>query len=309
MKNYDEFESNLRKIEANLEQVLPNVLTEVQDEQITALTKELIGAGNIADNPIDYTYAEYTRDYTHSVCHLFEHYPGSPSYLYATGNVADTEALVNFTLQNAVKAGDFSCVGRIIDPIMNLNLAHMDQDESGFIFRPEILRAPEFVKLFSTSEETTWTPYLADFCTAKSIGEFFPAYVQALQGLAKLPKTLDLGTVLPGVFMDVEGTFIEYDGSDDLYKQMPKAEAYSLRKLRENEPVIVFTGGNLENARQKLENANVASELSTVRSKFDFLGKVLEIVVDDTAPAIQGFRAKKHYWTAQEAWYAEYGNI
>lgn len=46
--------------------------------------------------------------------------------------------------------------------------------------------------------------------------------------------------------------------------------------------------------------------LLDVKSKKDYLGRTLEVCIDDTHPAIQGFRIKTHYESGEIAWNTEY---
>ena len=81
---------------------------------------------------------------------------------------------------------------------------------------------------------------------------------------------------------------------------------YGIMKLYDKVPVTIFTGGDPVKAAENLKAAGVDKELCNVKSKTEYIGKILETCVDDTAPAIQGFRAKNYYKTGKQAWDAEY---
>jgi len=300
--------SSIYEIESKLNGLLPGSHTSVADPKIEALTRELIAEGK--------STTERTSSYTHSVCHLFEQYGwgNGPSYLNSAALLPVAGELVDFTLKKALDAGEFNCVSRIVHPIAKLNLAHLERDSGIFVFKPKIMTNAEFIKNYSKSEDLSDQKWLADFCKSQNVGEFFPIYVQALRkekGLGTLTDT----KVVPGVFIDVEGTMITFDRCGDLdkngdreyiYKRLPTTQEYALRKLQEVIPVTVFTGGDIKDIRKNLKSAGVDKKLCKVQPKKEFLGRTLETCIDDTIPTMQGFRAKTHYTSGQQAWDKEY---
>jgi hypothetical protein len=296
------------ELECDLLDVLPEGQISEVNQVITELTKEYIRAGDNVN----------VDDYTHSVCHLFEKYgmrvdPFSPykgSYL----NIAEEQLsvageLVDYTLMKALREGSLACVGRIVRPIMDLNLAHLEDNSGVFFFKPQMLADENFISHLSESKDSEGEPYLIDFCESERIAEFFPKYVDAIRKTQEEGPVLNLNDVLPGVFIDVANTLIEYDHyEEDLFpfKKLASTQEYALRKMNEGIPVTVFTGGDVENAVELLEDAGIDKRLCNVKPKEDFIGKTLETCVDDTAPAMQGFRAMTHYTSGKMAWDAEY---
>jgi len=274
------------------------------DSGVVELTKELIKEGE------NVRKAMY---YAHTVCHLFERYNIGRSFLNSPQLFPLAEELVNYTLNKSLSARDFGCLDRIIRPIMELNITHLEENPDGFIFKPDILTNPDFIREFSLSKEVKYDPYLADFCKASSIGEFFPVYVENLIKEKKLERETNFNEVTPGVFIDVVGTFIEYDHYDEekkksVYKKCELIEEYALRKLEQGIPVTIFTSGDLEEYTEKLRQFGVDERLLDLKSKSDYVGKTLEVCVDDTAPSIQGFRAKTYYSSGKVAWDTEYSD-
>ena len=292
----------IEELEGKLEDLLPKSPTLEGDSAIPELTRELIKEGENAWRTINYT---------HSVCHLFEKFGWEASYLNSTAQFPVVGELVDYTLNKAMKARDFDCVGRIVRPIMDLNLAHLEENPDGFTFRPKILTNPDFIREFSLSRETEYEPYLVDFCKSDSIGEFFLKYVESLRKDEELGSVLNADEVVPGVFVDVQGTLIKYDRYDEerqmsIYKKLALTQEYALRKMDEGIPVTVFTGAHFEDAVKELKSAGVDERLCDVKPKGEFIGRILETCVDDTAPAMQGFRARNHYESGKMAWDTEY---
>ncbi len=299
----------IEELESKIGSLLPKRPTLKVDPAIQELTRELINEGENAGR---------TRSYTHSVCHLFEKFGWrdsySSSYLNSTAQLPVVEELVDYTLRKALKAGDLGCVGRIVLPIMNLNLAHLEEDLEGFIFRPKILTDPDFIQGFSSSLETEYYPYLVDFCKSENMGEFFPKYTEALRKEKKLEPIAESNEVVLGIFVDVNDTLIEYVKYDSekqrpIYKRIELTQEYALRKMEEGIPVTVFTGGRPEDVKGEgkgLESVGIDKRLCNVKFKGEFIGRILETCVSYTAPAIQGFRAKTHYESGKKAWETEY---
>lgn len=291
------------EIESQLWGVLPKS-GEKANPEISKLTKELIAAGGDSWNIVGYT---------HSVCHLFEKYgygEGSRSYLNSSDLFPVADKLVNYTLARAMKGRDFGCVDRIVSPISSLNLAHLEDDWKKFVFKPEILSNPEFIEAFDKSSKREYVGQSVDFCRSKNPKGFFKAYVKLLRERDKVDLTKEIGTVVSGVFIDVEGTLLTYKGYDSNQKLIVEkdssVEKYALRKIKEGVPVTVFTGGNPKELGERLRKVELDERLLDVKSKAEFLGSILEVCVDDTVPTMQGFRAKKHYQSGEAAWKAEY---
>ena len=301
--------ASVEELESMLQEVLPKNSTSEADPSIPELTRRLIEAGE----------GVRTASYTHSVCHLFEHYGykegRNASYLNSLLLLPVAEELVDFTLRKAWEGGEFGCVDRIIYPIIEFNLAHMEETPKGYMFRPEIITNPEFFQaLYSVREQEYFSSMLVDsltdFCQSDSVSEFFPKFTEALRKRKGLEKITDTTEIIPGVFIDVDQTFIvpSHRNEEDelIYKKLPLTHEYALRKLDEGVPVTIFTGGNTEWAAENLRSAGVDERLQDVKPKRDYIGKALDVCVDDTAPTVQGIRAKTHYSSGKEAWDAEY---
>ena len=99
--------------------------------------------------------------------------------------------------------------------------------------------------------------------------------------LAKESK--DAMEVIPGTFVDVEGTLLRHGEVDHTFIQKLEAQKAA------GETVVIFSGGDPVTLTEKLRSLGVPETLLPVQSKSDYRGKKLEFVVDDTNPRIQGF--------------------
>lgn len=244
-------------LENEIQVLLPKNATIQVFPEITELTRELINAGKDVWR---------VSSYTHSICHLFEKYAKGRSYLHLLGQLDIVEDLVNYTLNKAAQSGEMSCTRRILGPVMELNLAHMEENPQGFIFKPEILNDPKFVERLQSSGEINYSLYMADFCKANNIGEFFPLFVNALRKEEELEPISD-EELVKGIFIDVDNTLIEFDGYDSgeffsrKYKKLPLIEEYALKKMEEGSDVTIFTGGDHQDTLEKMQKANLNSRL------------------------------------------------
>jgi hypothetical protein len=101
---------------------------------------------------------------------------------------------------------------------------------------------------------------------------------------------------LLGVFIDVEGTILvgkyfkeEKQVRTVLNKQLVQAlDALCPSK----EGVTIFTGGDTIQLTEQLRTLGFPERFLPVRSKADFYGQKLQILIDDTKPEIQGFHAE-----------------
>ncbi len=294
-------------LEEILKERLPTKSKRKVDSEIEPLTRKFIDA-------------QYS---THAVCHLFEGYGRKSeegSYLYSSNLLGIAEELVNATLLPTIKYSDFSCVDRIIEPIIAYNLDHLEENKEGFAFKPSILTNAEFIaaygKYLKANPSGEWAKkglhgYLLEFCESKSMSEFFAKYTDGLRKAENIDTPIEEKEVVPGVFVDVDGTLIKSiysNGKSDPVKINPTYQ-YVLKKLEEGIPVTVFTGGRLDEALGKLRAAKVDERLCDVKSKTGYINRTLEKCIDDTSPTRQGFRAKTHYESGEEAWNAEYPTI
>lgn len=292
------------ELESKISRLLPMRGASIANLEIINLTKMLIAESKNAWRTIGYT---------HAVCHLFEKYgrKDEKSYLHATQLFPIAEQLVDVTLKKATQEQDFGCVSRIVRPIADLNLANLEQNQKGFTFKPTILTATEFLKGYSTSSDVEYRPWLVDFCKAQNIGDFFPIYAQALRAKKKLGTVVEEDLAC-GVFIDVDDTLIsgKWDSKTGKvgYIVKPLIQEYALRKISEGRNVTIFTGGDPKVASETLDKTGLDKKLVMVKPKAEFIGRTLEICVDDTIPAIQGFRAKTHYESGVQAYNAEYSH-
>lgn len=304
--------TEIERLESSIVQLLKEEANNVfsaeprEDEQriseIESLTNRLVDESD---------YAPSTVSYTHSVCHLFGEYgvkliSGFPaSYLNSPKLLPVAERLVNATLQKALESRNFLCVDRIVAPIVSYNLDHNTGDGS-FPFKPTILSDPKFIEAYSRSrksvEKTTrlyWamqdTAHTVDFCRAQDMDEFYAKYVENLREAMEVKQVeSDSDSTLHGIYVDVEGTLIKKKAID------PDLHTYLLGKMEEGTPVVVFTGGDPNEQSTKLKELGADARLQDVRSKSEYLGKTLEICIDDTNPSRQGFRAERHYCSLNE---------
>ncbi len=97
---------------------------------------------------------------------------------------------------------------------------------------------------------------------------------------------------IEGIYVDVDGTLIAFEALDDDLIE-------SLRNLQEatGQKLYIFTGGDPETAQKRLIELGLPQDLFElpVKSKAEFKGKRLSIVVDDTRPCVQGFSAGQHF--------------
>jgi hypothetical protein len=291
-------EDKVNELESKITSELSAFPDSGDDSRIIELTRELITEGESVLHGVSI--------YNHNVCHLFEGFGrGQPSYLDSTATLPIAGELVNYALGKAAASGDFGCTGRIISPIIDLNLIGLEDTLDGFTFKPEIFSDANFIETISSSSEAEYISSLINFCKSGSMGEFFPRFVQGLRAKEGLEKLADTSEVSPGVFIDVDGTLVSrsYDTNkhESVYEKLASTQEYALGKLSEGLPVTVFTGGDPAEAIKNLISAEVDERLLDVRSKHDYIGRILEICVDDTAPAMQGFRAKTHYKSGEIA--------
>lgn len=94
--------------------------------------------------------------------------------------------------------------------------------------------------------------------------------------------------VVKGIYVDVEGTLIRqnYEGyglNQNLVKKL-------ITLADEGKNIIIFTGGDAEILGEELKKLGLPERFLPVRSKNEYRGKVLEVLVDDTPPEYQGFK-------------------
>ncbi len=130
-----------------------------------------------------------------------------------------------------------------------------------------------------------------------SSGEEQPMYIRP----DEVGAILDSGraavwndVVVRGVFVDVDDTLIQSSRYDENPKLTKAAELILALAPGSGTPLTIFTGGDPAEATKKLQELGVPAEYLPVRSKTEFRGKRLEIVIDDTAPVKQGFASDRY---------------
>lgn len=111
----------------------------------------------------------------------------------------------------------------------------------------------------------------------------------AISNLRKAKSATDF---LPGVFIDVGRTLVEYPRIGES-RLSDFAEAF-IKITPIDYRVTIFTGGDPISTTDELRKLGVPERFLPVQSKNKFVGKRLELVIDDTSPDIQGFAADKY---------------
>jgi hypothetical protein len=115
--------------------------------------------------------------------------------------------------------------------------------------------------------------------------------------------------LVDAVMVDVDGTLIQlqYVKKNGEYVRDAKGTAIQKEDLSPNvltlmqamvaagRQVIVFTGGDPDRQTSRLTEIGLDSKFLPVQSKDQYRGKVLETVIDDTLPQLQGFKALNYY--------------
>lgn len=97
-----------------------------------------------------------------------------------------------------------------------------------------------------------------------------------------------------GLYVDVDGTLLLHDDKKGL--ELNKAVLNAMNDAREmGVAVIIVTGGDTELKTQQLLELGMPETYLPVHSKYDYRGKILEVLLDDTAPDIQGLQAGSYH--------------
>lgn len=94
----------------------------------------------------------------------------------------------------------------------------------------------------------------------------------------------------PGLYVDVDGTllFTDKEGKDALNTTL---HTTLLQALAAGISITVFSGGSPTTQSQRLQDAGASQELLDVKSKAEYKGRLLEVIIDDTRPVLGGFGA------------------
>lgn len=110
--------------------------------------------------------------------------------------------------------------------------------------------------------------------------------------------------LIKGIYVDVDGTLINCNswGSKDYLNQ--GLADYLIKQKQKGKNVVIFSGGSPEDQTKRLEKINVPKDLLPVISKNALKGKILEVLIDDTKPESQGFKANNYLDPKQVGDYA-----
>lgn len=266
----------------------------------------------------------------------------SPSLLNHEENLPAATKLMNEGIRRAFVDNNTANLERIIGPVAAYNLAHISPEhlDADFPYRPidpEIRAklAPEYdseherqLNVFLTTDSPRAFVVcfikkgIVDFLRSKNpkevirlleavkdgVGEermatFLNAYYGNNQAtsLEELESNLEAAEAskefVAGVYVDVDGTLITMGGR--LRKDLvEKLEKY----FQDGKKVIIFSGGSPEDQTKRLQELGLSNSFLPVVSKVSFRGKVLEILIDDTPPEYQGFKAKEYLGDLKESY-------
>lgn len=125
------------------------------------------------------------------------------------------------------------------------------------------------------------------------------SHIEASKVLDNVRAAREAKESCPGVFVDVEGTLLSWGSEGPTLTGTAKA---LMALCPAEKTMTIITGGDVEELSAALRSAGLPERFLPVRSKKDFYGKRLEVLIDDTAPEIQGLSAGK--WVRPSSWYA-----
>lgn len=100
--------------------------------------------------------------------------------------------------------------------------------------------------------------------------------------------------VCPGLYVDVDGTLLLHEEGKGL--QLNEAVLNAMKEAGEmGVSVTIVTGGDPELKAKQLLGVGLSETYLPVKSKYDYRGKALELLLDDTAPEIQGLKAGSYH--------------
>ena len=98
----------------------------------------------------------------------------------------------------------------------------------------------------------------------------------------------------PGLYVDVDGTLLLHEKGKGL--QLNEAVLNAMKEAGEmGVSVTIVTGGDPELKAKQLLGVGLSETYLPVKSKYDYRGKALELLLDDTAPEIQGLKAGSYH--------------
>lgn len=233
------------------------------------------------------------QSWSHAVCHLFE----QPAPFDKKGSIYSAKRpdlikkLIDESVEGAIECHDLGCMDRTLGGIVLYNLiTKTDDPNSPLPLMFESLRDESFVNLLKEllNAQKNYRKGLADalaLCTAQTKG----GLELSCDSLETIYNTHGDEKV-KGVYVDVDDTLI-VDGKLNL------AVVEKLKKYKEaGKAVRVFTGAN-PNEKESILKGFIELEgllELPVLPKSQFKGKLLEVVIDDSMPEIQGFGAEEY---------------
>ena len=232
------------------------------------------------------------QSWSHAVCHLFESpQPFNENSIYNTKRADLIKKLIDESVEGAIECHDLKCMDRTLGGITLYNVITKINDPNGSLpLMFESLRNEEFVNLLKDllNAQKNYRSGLAGalaLCTAQTKRELELSY-DSLEKIYNAP----CDEKVKGVYVDVDGTLI-VDGKLNL-KLVKRLKEYT----EAGKTVRAFTGADPNEKEGILEGfAELKGVLEfPVLPKSQFKGKLLEVVIDDSMPEIQGFGAEEY---------------
>jgi hypothetical protein len=158
-----------------------------------------------------------------------------------------------------------------------------------------IKKGKYFDKLISKPEqEVNLLNAVKENVTAKEMNKYFKGE-NTLENLTKdVYLSKNAAGLVKGIYVDVDGTLINCNqhGQEDYLNE--ELADYLIRQKQKGKNVVIFSGGSPEKQTKRLEKVKVSDSLLPVASKDKYKGKILEVLIDDTKPEYQGFKANNY---------------
>ncbi|MFA6354202.1 MAG: HAD family hydrolase [Candidatus Paceibacterota bacterium] len=272
-------------------------------------------------------------EWNHRACHLIEGYPRRSSLLTYPETHEAAKKIANEGVKLAVEDEESLNVSRMVLPMMkwNMDRLSMEDIDKPFMLHPDspfnesynekfkdgvgaflTSKTPrEFVEkvvrvvsdhpflIFGDEESDGLKKFLEILAKCNIEKEVVKDYFSKNFSLGDQPNVSPESLlenikasetaqeVEPGNFVDVDGTLI-INGriNDPLLQRLQEL-------VQKGEKVVIFTGGNPEQATSQLRRLGVPENFFPVVSKSGFRGKILGQLFDDTPAQFQGFKARK----------------
>lgn len=269
-------------------------------------------------------------NWSHSLCHLFEKFGrgGDTSFFDSASSLPAAEKLFLENAKRAVQRRDLSNSPRTTGAVVKYNLSRLDATslDGPFPFRPMSEDVKRFSMLFDPDSAET------ELFTADTPRAFLAGMVRNLKVLSKNPvqQVALLGMIAPSLSEDevnaflakfgsvngavpsltelqenvaeaasasefLSGTFVDVDDTLIENGALNERIANRIAKILEGGgAVTVVTGGDPDAQTETLRALGLPEAFLPVQSKAMLRGKIVELLIDDTPPEVQGFRAKRH---------------